>query len=317
MEQKGKFKEFCREYSILLVLIVMMIAMTILKPGQFMTKSNMLNILRQISITGVIALGTAFPIIAKGIDVSGGSVVALSAVITGTMVSVDGHNFPVGIGILIGLGVGLLCGVFSGIMTAYGNVPPFITTLAVQLGARGLAQIYTDGKPVTNFPDSFLVIGRGTILGVPIPILIFVLMSVVTYIILHMTKFGSYTYAIGGNTTAAIVSGINVKLITTLIYGFAGIMSALGGVILAARSTSALPSYGSGYEMDAITCVVIGGVSMNGGIGKVQKMIIGVIIVGILSNGMTMLMIDANWQTVVKGMVILLAVLFDQRRALN
>ncbi len=317
MEQKGKFKEFCREYSILLVLIVMMIAMTILKPGQFMTKSNMLNILRQISITGVIALGTAFPIIAKGIDVSGGSVVALSAVITGTMVSVDGHNFAVGIGILIGLGVGLLCGVFSGIMTAYGNVPPFITTLAVQLGARGLAQIYTDGKPVTNFPDSFLVIGRGTILGVPIPILIFVLMSVVTYIILHMTKFGSYTYAIGGNTTAAIVSGINVKLITTLIYGFAGVMSALGGIILAARSTSALPSYGSGYEMDAITCVVIGGVSMNGGIGKVQKMIIGVIIVGILSNGMTMLMIDANWQTVVKGMVILLAVLFDQRRALN
>ena len=142
-------------------------------------------------------------------------------------------------------------------------------------------------------------------------------MSVVTYIILHMTKFGSYTYAIGGNTTAAIVSGINVKLITTLIYGFAGVMSALGGIILAARSTSALPSYGSGYEMDAITCVVIGGVSMNGGIGKVQKMIIGVIIVGILSNGMTMLMIDANWQTVVKGMVILLAVLFDQRRALN
>ena len=215
---------------------------------------------------------------------------------------------------MIGLTVGLLCGIFSGIMTAYGNVPPFITTLAVQLAARGLAQLYTNGKPVTNFPKSFLYLGGGSFIGIPIPILIFALMAVITFIILHKTKFGSYTYAIGGNIQAAVVSGIKVKVVTTMIYGYAGFMSALGGIILAARSTSALPSYGSGYEMDAITCAVIGGVSMSGGIGKVQKIVIGIIIVGILSNGMTMLMIDANWQTVVKGMVILLAVLFDQKK---
>ena len=199
-------------------------------------------------------------------------------------------------------------------MTAYGNVPPFITTLAVQLAARGLAQLYTNGKPVTNFPKSFLYLGGGSFIGIPIPILIFALMAVITFIILHKTKFGSYTYAIGGNIQAAVVSGIKVKVVTTMIYGYAGFMSALGGIILAARSTSALPSYGSGYEMDAITCAVIGGVSMSGGIGKVQKIVIGIIIVGILSNGMTMLMIDANWQTVVKGMVILLAVLCDQKK---
>ena len=311
--KKENIRKFISEYSILFVMLLMVIIMTILKPDSFMTRNNILNVLRQISITGVIALGTAFPIIAKGIDVSGGSVVALSAVITGSMISSSGFGLPVGVGIMIGLTVGLLCGIFSGIMTAYGNVPPFITTLAVQLAARGLAQLYTNGKPVTNFPKSFLYLGGGSFIGIPIPILIFALMAVITFIILHKTKFGSYTYAIGGNIQAAVVSGIKVKVVTTMIYGYAGFMSALGGIILAARSTSALPSYGSGYEMDAITCAVIGGVSMSGGIGKVQKIVIGIIIVGILSNGMTMLMIDANWQTVVKGMVILLAVLFDQK----
>ena len=312
--KKENIRKFISEYSILFVMLLMVIIMTILKPDSFMTRNNILNVLRQISITGVIALGTAFPIIAKGIDVSGGSVVALSAVITGSMISSSGFGLPVGVGIMIGLTVGLLCGIFSGIMTAYGNVPPFITTLAVQLAARGLAQLYTNGKPVTNFPKSFLYLGGGSFIGIPIPILIFALMAVITFIILHKTKFGSYTYAIGGNIQAAVVSGIKVEVVTTMIYGYAGFMSALGGIILAARSTSALPSYGSGYEMDAITCAVIGGVSMSGGIGKVQKIVIGIIIVGILSNGMTMLMIDANWQTVVKGMVILLAVLFDQKK---
>lgn len=313
--EKEKIKKFVSEYSILFVMLLMIVIMTILKPDSFLTKNNILNVLRQISITGVIALGTAFPIIAKGIDVSGGSVVALSAVVTGSMISSAAYGLPVGIGIIVGLAVGLLCGVFSGVMTAYGNVPPFITTLAVQLGARGIAQLYTNGKPVTNFPEAFLYLGGGSFLGIPVPILIFALMAVITYVILHKTKFGSYTYAIGGNINAAIVSGINVKAVTTWIYGYAGLMSALGGIILAARSTSALPSYGSGYEMDAITCAVIGGVSMSGGVGKVQKILIGTVIVGILSNGMTMLMIDANWQTVVKGMVILFAVLFDQKRA--
>lgn len=313
--EKEKIKKFVSEYSILFVMLLMIVIMTILKPDSFLTRNNILNVLRQISITGVIALGTAFPIIAKGIDVSGGSVVALSAVITGSMISSAAYGLPVGIGIIVGLTVGLLCGVFSGVMTAYGNVPPFITTLAVQLGARGIAQLYTNGKPVTNFPEAFLYLGGGSFLGIPVPILIFALMAVVTYVILHKTKFGSYTYAIGGNINAAIVSGINVKAVTTWIYGYAGLMSALGGIILAARSTSALPSYGSGYEMDAITCAVIGGVSMSGGVGKVQKILIGIVIVGILSNGMTMLMIDANWQTVVKGMVILFAVLFDQKKA--
>lgn len=313
--EKEKIKKFVSEYSILFVMLLMIVIMTILKPDSFLTKNNILNVLRQISITGVIALGTAFPIIAKGIDVSGGSVVALSAVVTGSMISSAAYGLPVGIGIIVGLAVGVLCGVFSGVMTAYGNVPPFITTLAVQLGARGIAQLYTNGKPVTNFPEAFLYLGGGSFLGIPVPILIFALMAVITYVILHKTKFGSYTYAIGGNINAAIVSGINVKAVTTWIYGYAGLMSALGGIILAARSTSALPSYGSGYEMDAITCAVIGGVSMSGGVGKVQKILIGIVIVGILSNGMTMLMIDANWQTVVKGMVILFAVLFDQKKA--
>ena len=154
--EKEKIKKFVSEYSILFVMLLMIVIMTILKPDSFLTKNNILNVLRQISITGVIALGTAFPIIAKGIDVSGGSVVALSAVVTGSMISSAAYGLPVGIGIIVGLAVGVLCGVFSGVMTAYGNVPPFITTLAVQLGARGIAQLYTNGKPVTNFTEAFL-----------------------------------------------------------------------------------------------------------------------------------------------------------------
>ena len=298
---------------ILLVLIAMIAAMSILKPNHFPTMANFGNILRQMSIIGIIALGTSLTIIAKGIDVSSGAMVALSAVVGGSLAGMNSST-PMVVAIFAGLAIGCACGLVNGLVTAYGKVPPFIATLAMSLIARGFAQIYTNGKPQGNFSKSFLFIGGGSVWGVPMPIIIFVFMILITYVLLHKTKLGSYIYAIGSNEIAAVTSGINTRVIILVIYAYAGLTAAMAGILLASRSSAALPSYGVSYEMDAITCAVIGGVSFLGGIGTIKGVVIGICIVGILSNAMTMLLIDTNWQTVIKGAVIVTAVLLDQRR---
>ena len=181
--------------------------------------------------------------------------------------------------------------------------------------ARGLALIISDGKPIGDFTDSFKFIGEGSFLGIPMPVVVFIIFAIITYTLLHKTKFGTYVYAIGGNENAAVVSGINVKLNLMLIYSLAGAMTATGGIVLAARTNSGQPGVGIGYDMDAITCAIIGGSSFSGGVGTITGTVVGAMIMGILTNGMTMLQINPNIQMIVKGCVIVGAVLIDESKS--
>ncbi|NQT61029.1 MAG: ABC transporter permease [Bacteroidetes bacterium] len=310
---------FLEKYAMIIIMFGLIVIMSILKPEHFPTYNNARNILRQTSVIGIIAIGVTFTIITAGIDISGGSVVAMTSVILAHFIhpAADGvgGEYPLIFGILLTLLVGVAAGGLVGVIVGYGHVPPFIVTLGMMSIARGIAMIISNGRPIGNFTDTFNYIGSGMVLGyLPVPIIIFILCGLVAYIILHRTKYGTYIYAIGGNPNAAIVSGINVKAITTLVYVLAGFFTAVAGIVVTARQQSGQPSVGIGYELEAITCVVIGGTSLAGGIGKISGTIIGAIIIGILTNGMTMMQVNPNWQLVVKGVIIVSAVLIDMTK---
>lgn len=304
-------KQFVSKYSTVLILVFMVLVMTVLKPDRFFSPANLKNILRQMSVIGVLAMGVSLCIITGGTDLSGGSNIALSACLVGLLVQ-RSSSMPIPVAIVITLLVGALIGFLNGFIISYFRVAPFIATLGVDQIARGTALLVTGGQPVSSFKPEFEALGTENFLGIPIMVYMFLAVAVITYIVLQKSKFGSHIYAIGGNATAALVSGINVKRSRTIVYVIAGIMASFAGIMLAARTNAALSSYGEGYNMDAITCAVIGGVSFAGGRGSVPGILIGVLILGILTNGMTMMMVDPNWQNIAKGVVILLAVIVDQ-----
>lgn len=317
--KKEQLSGFINKYAIILILLGMIIIMSILKPQNFPTWQNARNILRQMTTVGIIAIGVTFPIITGGIDISGGSVVAMCSVVIAHFAhpGADGVSgqYPLIVPILITLVTGAVVGAINGVITGYGKVPPFITTLGMMSIARGTAMLLSDGRPIGNFTDTFNSIGGGSIFGqIPTPILIFIACGIIGFIILHRTKFGTYVYAIGGNVNAAMVSGINVKKITTFVYVLCGIFNAIAAIVITSRQESGQPGVGIGYEMEAITCAVIGGASLAGGIGKITGTLIGAVIVGILTNSMTMMQVDPNWQLVVKGTIIVVAVLIDMRK---
>ena len=288
-------------------LIVVTAVFWILSP-YFLTVSNVMNIAEQTSINAVIAVGMTFVIIAAGIDLSVGSIVALSGVVlAGALQS----NIPMAFSILLGLGVGALCGLSNGLLISYGRLPPFIATLGMMSVARGAALFYTDGRPVSGFSPEFRSIATGEIAHIPSPVIIMIVLYVLAYGVLNRTKLGRYTYAIGGNEEAANLSGINTRMIKTTIYGLCGMLSGLAAVILTARLNSAQPIAGMMYELDAIAAVVIGGTSLLGGEGKITGTLIGVLIMGILRNGLNLLGLSSFTQQVVIGSVIILAVLID------
>ncbi len=307
------YKKIINKYSTILILLFMVILMTLLRPERFFAAANLKNILRQMSVIGVLSMGVSLCIITGGTDLSGGSNIALSACVVGLLVQKTG-NIPIPIAILIAIIVGAFIGLLNGLVVSYCNVAPFIATLGMDQVARGLALLITNGQPVANFRPKFEFLGVGSLLGIPIPVIIFLILAVFVYLLLHRSRFGSHIYAIGGSEMAALVSGINTKKSKTLVYVTAGILAAIAGVMLAARTCAALSSYGEGYNMDAITCAVIGGVSFSGGKGSVGGIIVGILILGILTNGMTMMMVDPNWQNIAKGVVILIAVIIDQTK---
>ena len=296
-----------RQLGTFVGLIVVTTIFWILSP-YFLTVSNLMNIAEQASINAVIAVGMTFVIIAAGIDLSVGSVVALSGVVlAGALQS----NVPMVPAILLGLGVGALCGISNGLLISYGRLPPFIATLGMMSVARGAALFYTDGRPVSGFSPEFRSLATGDIAHVPSPVIIMIVLYVIAYGVLNKTKLGRYTYAIGGNEEAANLSGINTRMIKTTIYGLCGMLSGLAAVILTARLNSAQPIAGMMYELDAIAAVVIGGTSLLGGEGKISGTLIGVLIMGILRNGLNLLGLSSFTQQVVIGSVIILAVLID------
>ncbi|GLO63867.1 sugar ABC transporter permease [Vibrio sp. MACH09] len=315
-------KHFISKYAIYFVFIAMCVVMSILSPV-FLSVANLLNVMTQMASIGLLALGVTIIIITRGIDLSSGSVLALAAVVSASMAqSVDWAmrmyptmpELPIIIPILIALAVGALCGLINGWLIAYTGIPPFIATLGMMIVARGAALLYSDGRPVSTLVESYQWIGQGSVMGIPVPVIIFIIMAFISYILLNYTRFGKYAYAIGGNENAAYVSGINVKKYKILVYTYAGMLAGIAALILAARINSGQPGLGVMYELDAIASATVGGVSHAGGIGTIQGTIVGTMIMGVLQNGLDLLNVSAYWQQVVKGLVIVGAVIFDMKR---
>lgn len=302
-------KSFLKSYQTVLILLGMCIILSILSPS-FLKVRNLLNVMLQISLIAIIGMGVTMAIITTGIDLSSGSLVALVGVVTA---SFAGGQVPLIASILIGLAVGACAGFVNGCLSALGGIPPFIATLGMMQAARGLALIYSGGQPITNVSNSFNFIGGGNIFGIPFPIYIVIICAIISHILLKHTKFGKYVYAIGGNQQAAIVSGINVKKYLIYVYTFAGFMSAVAGIILASRLSAGEPTAGVNYELDAIASAVIGGTSLAGGIGTILGTIIGALIIGVLNNGLVLLGVSPYLQQLLKGVIIVTAVLLDMR----
>lgn len=309
--QKEKVTRFLGKYGMFLILIALVALMSILSPT-FFTTGNLLNIVRQMSIIGIIAIGVTLIIITTGIDLSSGSVVALVSVVVATFAQPNGY--PVMVAVAIGLGLGLLAGTINGTIIAKGKIAPFIVTLGMMTAARGAALLFTEGRPVGNLSPTFTFIGQGTILGIPVPIIIFAFVGIVTYMLLNHTKFGKYIYAIGGNEQAAIIAGVNVVKYKIMIYAYAGLLTSIAGIILTSRIASGQPTAGNMYELDAIASAVIGGTSLNGGIGTIGGTVVGALIIGVLNNGLDLLNVSSYWQQIVKGAIIVIAVLIDSRK---
>ena len=295
-------------FGIVLILLLICIVLSILSPT-FLSLQNFINVFRQVSITGIIAVGMVFVIVTGGIDLSVGSITGIVAMVATSLAHPD--QFPVIVPVLVGLAVGIVAGAVNGIIIAYGDVPPFITTLGIMTSLRGLAQLYNNGRPIIDLSDEYTEIGGGMLGQVPYPVIIFIVVILLGILFLRFSKFGRHVYAVGGNEQSAKVSGINVKRVKLLVYIIAGFVSALSGIIISSRVMTGSPTAGEGYEMDAITACVIGGASLSGGAGSVLSTVIGALIVGVLSNGLDLLKVSSYWQQIVKGIIIIAAVLID------
>jgi len=301
---------FFSKYGIYVAFLLLTAILAVISPP-FLTPSNIINILRQISVNGIIAVGMTLVIIAGGIDLSVGSIVALSAVVA-TSLAHPGEHMLV-LPLLVGLLVGLGCGAINGLLIAKRKLAPFIVTLGMMTAARGMALVYTSGRPVINLSDSYAQLGGGYLGEVPLPVIIFLAIVLLGIFVLHYTRFGRYVYAVGGNELAAQVSGIDTKRITFSVYAITGALSGLAGMVLSSRVMSASPAIGQGYELDAIAAVVIGGTSLSGGVGTIAGTIAGALIIGVMNNGLDMLNVSSYWQQIVKGLIIVLAVLLDRK----
>ena len=297
-------------YMIYIVLILLIVIISVMSQGNFLRFSNIMNVLRQVTITGTLAIGMTLVLITGGIDLSVGAVMALAGCVGANMAHAD-SGVPLIVPLLIGLVIGLAFGVASGMLIAYLDAPAFIVTLGMTSVARGLAYIYTQGSPIINLSEEFEFIGQGTVGGVPFPVFVFLGIIVLFVVILHLTKTGRYIFATGNNEAAAIASGVKTRRVKLLVYCTLGLLSGYAGLLLASRTSSAVPNAASGYELDAIASAVIGGTSTAGGIGTMYGTVVGILILGILSNGLDLLNVSSYIQQVIKGIVIIAAVLLD------
>lgn len=299
-------------YGIYIAFVILFVALSIASPV-FLTATNIINIFRQISVIGIISVGMTFIIITGGIDLSVGAVLALSAVITTSMVRTD-STVPVFAAVVCGLLVGLVCGAFSGFFVAKMQVQAFIATLATMTITRGICYVYTDGRPITGLQQAYKFIGTGSIGPIPVPVLIYLVIVVVGIFFLNFTQFGRHVFAVGGNEKAAIVSGINAVKVKFICHMIAGFTSAVAGIVHSARIQTGQPVAGEGFELDAITAVVIGGASLSGGKGSLIGAVVGMLLIGTMTNGLDLLNVSSYYQQVIKGAIILIAVLTDRKK---
>jgi ribose/xylose/arabinose/galactoside ABC-type transport system permease subunit len=303
----GALKRQGRELGTLAGLVFLCLLLTALT-RHFLTVSNLLNVMEQTSINAVIALGMTFVILTGGIDLSVGSLVALSGVVLASALQ---SGLPLPLALLVGVLTGAFGGLVNGSLVTLGRLPPFIATLGMMSVARGLALLYTDGRPVSGFAASFRALATGRPLLIPVPVLATLALYVMAYLVLNRTRFGRYVYAIGGNEEATRLSGVAVRFHKTMVYVLSGVTSSLAAALLTARLNSAQPIAGMMYELDAIAATVIGGTSLLGGSGRIGGTLIGALIMGVLRNGLNLLGISSFLQQVVIGLVIVGAVLLD------
>ncbi len=307
----GVVKYFKDNIGIIIALLAMCIFLVIFPTTRttFLTPNNMFNILRQNASNLFLATGMTMVIILGGIELSVGSVIALSGcVAAGCVVNL---GLPEVVGFLAAILVGALVGMFNGLIICKTDIPPFIVTLASMNIAKGIALVYTQGAPIRCMTDAFKFPGAGYVGPVPTPVILMVIVFIIAALIINRTQLGRHIYAVGGNAQAAQFSGINVSKVKFIVYTYTGIMAGIAGMVTASRLYSGQPTAGDGAEMDAIAAVVVGGTSMSGGSGRLGGTLIGVLIIGVLNNGLNLMGVDSNWQYIVKGLVILLAVYVD------
>ncbi|MEF9973971.1 MAG: ABC transporter permease [Clostridia bacterium] len=303
-----------REFGVFMALIILVVVFS-LTSQNFLTSKNLMNITRQVSVNALIAIGMTFVIITGGIDLSVGSVVAFSGIIASSAM-VDFH-LPVYVAVIIGILIGSMTGLVNGVLITYLNMPAFITTMGTMTILRGLGYIYTQGYPIYNLPKAFRQIGQGYLGTLPIPTIVLMVVALIAYVLLRRTVFGRHIYAIGGNAEAAKLMGIHVKSVNLMVYVICGTICGIAAVVQTSRLGSGLPTVGAGYELDAIASVVIGGAAMAGGSGTIIGTILGAVILGILSNGLSLLEVDSYVMQVISGMVVIIAVLIDELRKIT
>ncbi len=303
------------QLSLVIALVVLMTGLALAKPS-FLNVANLINLLRQISINGILAVGVTYVLLSGGVDLSLGSVVALTGVVAASFAHPGQH--VVLVPIAMGLFSGAACGAVNGWMVTRGRVAPFIATLGMMTVARGLALLISGGKPVSNLLTEFARIGGGNVGGdvaaVPVPILILLTVTLLSWVFLKNMRLGRYSYAVGGNENAALAAGVNVRRVKMVAYTICGSLAGLAGVVLASRITTGQPNAGIGYELDAIAAVVIGGTSLSGGSGGVVGTILGALLMGVINNGLDLLNVSSYYQQIVKGVIIVGAVWLDRSK---
>lgn len=296
-----------RKYATMFILVILLIAMAFLS-DRFFTFKNLTNVGRQISLNAILALGMTLVIISGGIDLSVGGVCALGCCVCAKILNSTGSSL---LAIAVVLLIGLAVGAFNGFVVSKTGIAPFIVTLSTVSIIRGITLVMTNASPMPISNAAFKFIGQGTLLGIPFPIYITLILAIITAFVMNKTVFGRYVYAIGGNERSAVVAGIQVKKVKISVYMVSGFLAAFTAIIYTSRLSSGVPSLGDGFEMDAITAAVIGGASLAGGQGHIWGTMIGAVIIGILNNALNLLNINSYFQDIVKGVVVLLAVLFD------
>lgn len=306
---KSNLKNAALKYKSLIGLLILCIVISFITP-RFLTIPNIKNIFTQVSVNAVIAIGMTFVILTGGIDLSVGSILAVSGAIAASIIKSTGNVY---LAIIVALAIGCVIGLINGILVSKGRIQAFIVTLATMTIFRGVTYVYTNGTPISGLGQSFSGIGNKMFLRLPIPVVLTIIVFGIAFYILSQTRYGRYLYALGGNEDSARLSGINTDKIKTLVYVICGAAAALSGIIVASRIGSASPNAGVGFELDAISAVVLGGTSLTGGEGSVVGTIIGALIIGVLNNGLNLMNVSPFYQAIVKGLVILLAVMVEKK----
>lgn len=307
---KRERRVWLARFGLVIALLVIGTVLAMLRP-QFLTTGNLVNVARQISLNGILAVGVTYALLTGGVDLSLGSVVALAGVVAASFAHPG--DWAVAVPVTMGILCGTACGMANGTVIAYGRIAPFIVTLGMMTIARGLALVISNGRPVSNLSDSFTRLG-GDLVGFPIPVLVLLGVAALSWLFLSSTRAGRYIYAVGGNEHAARAAGINVAGTKVLAYTVCGGFAGVAGVVLASRITTGQPNAGVAYELDAIAAAVIGGTSLSGGVGSIGGTLLGALLMGVINNGLDLLNVSSYYQQIIKGLIIVGAVCLDKRQ---